>query len=758
MTLMVRIALVLHVLLALGLAFVPLFDGLGFERSLATGLLTAVTSPLVTISLVRRGRKVPASFATIGQRALITNLMLLLPTVAAGAIVEVIRQPCEPDAGLVFILLVAGGNAVFGTALGSLASLFTLRGWAPYVVVSGVLVAALVGVVLRFYVHPQIFIYSAPWGFWPGSLYDEALAVDARLWAFRGYSSLAAATLFSLAYAFCDLSLHPTWKPRIGALVATATFGVATLWAADQGRQIGWNLDREAVQAVLRARVETEHFIIHIDPSVPIERLERIAEDHEHRYAQLKVFFEAEPNGKVNSFVYRDRNQKAELIGARGTQIARPWNREIHIDGFSVPHRILKHELAHVFGSAKARGPFKVPAFAGLFVNIGVVEGIAVAADWPVRELTVHGWTKAMQGLGLMPDLRKSLDVLGFWSINSARAYTVAGSFLRYLVDTYGIDKFWRLYASNSFDRAYDRPLDELVTEWEAFLTTIPLPKDDLLIAEHRFKRPSIFQKVCAHVSANLKSRGYGRLGRGDLEGAREDLEQIYAYAPADPTPLVALAEAYGRIGRYTDADALVARAFAAPGATLKGQTRVLEVQGDLAWRKDDAGAAAAAYRTVLTRHLSTPSDRLQQARILALTRTSTDAEMQAVLTAVLLGDDPPLRKLARLAETSARHPRAALLNYLYARALEQAGAYTEGVRAAERAVAGDLGDDPLRTEAILTLGRLLWWADRSTEAEALFEKVARTHPSPAVRAMAADWADRARFSVRFRRDQSPTE
>ena len=165
---------------------------------------------------------------------------------------------------------------------------------------------------------------------------------------------------------------------------------------------------------------------------------------------------------------------------------------------------------------------------AGLFVNIGVVEGIAVAADWRVRELTVHGWTKAMQALGLMPDLRKSLDILGFWSISSSRAYTVAGSFLRYLVDTYGIDKFWVLYASNNFERAYERPLDELVTEWEGFLEKIPLPKDDLLMAEHRFKRPGIFQKVCPHVSANTAARGYApavrrRPGRRQ-NGPRTDL------------------------------------------------------------------------------------------------------------------------------------------------------------------------------------------------------------------------------------------
>ena len=747
MTNTTRIAIALHVALALALAFVPLFDGLGFERALATGLLAAITSPAVSISMIRHAQRLgPQGMGRVGRRALLTNLLLLLPSTLTGVVVELIQQPCEPDAGLLFMILLAGGNIVFGTALGCAAALARFRGWAPYAIVGTVLIGALVMVLVRFYNEPQIFIYSTPWGYWPGSVYDEALAVDLRLWAFRGYSTLLAATIFSIAATFSDEQIRPRLRLQPSALAGITLLATATLWAYSTGPDIGWRLDRQAVQDALRATVETEHFIIHADPSVSPERLRRIAQDHEHRYSQLIGFFEAEPNGKVRSFVYKNRDQKAKLIGARGTQIARPWAREIHIDGFSVPHRILKHELAHIFAGAKARGLFKVPAVAGIFVNIGVVEGIAVAADWRVRELTVHGWTKAMHGLGLMPDLRKSLDVLGFWSISSSRAYTVAGSFLRYLVDTYGIEKFWTLYATNSFQRAYDRSLDDLVNEWEGFLAKIPLPKDDLLVAEHRFKRPSIFQKVCAHVSANLASRGYGRLYAGDLEGARDDLEQIYAYAPADPTPLIALAERYGRAGDYETAEALLTRAYEAPGATLRGKTKAVEARGNLAWRRKQSKAAQEAYTTVQARHLSTPSDRLQQARILALTRTSSVPE--DLLASVLLGDMPSSQRLPQLAEASLKYSNGALAHYLYARALEQAGAYDLGIAAAERAIEQDLGGDPLKTEAILTYGRLLWWAERWLEAAAVFETVAQVHTSSAVKATAADWADRARFGA----------
>ncbi|MEL7372266.1 MAG: tetratricopeptide repeat protein, partial [Myxococcota bacterium] len=555
--------------------------------------------------------------------------------------------------------------------------------------------------------------------------------------------------------AFSNEQIRPQARPQLAILLSGVLLVILTLWALRAGRDIGWNLDRDAVQESLRTRVETDHFIIHVDPSVSPERLRRIVEDHEHRYRQLTTFFKTEPDGKIVSFIYRNRAQKARLMGAQRTQIARPWNREVHIDGFRVPHPVLKHELAHVFAGKLATGPFKVPAVAGIFVNIGVVEGIAVAADWRVRELTVHGWTKAMQGLGLMPDLRKSLDVFGFWSISSSRAYTVAGSFFRYLVDKYGIEKFGVLYATNDFTAAYEQSLDALVTEWEAFLKGIPLPQDDLLVAEHRFKRPSIFQKVCPHVAANISSRGYARLHSGDLEGAQADLEQIYGYAPANPTPLIALAEGFARAERFEEAQAFVERALEAPGATLKGKTQAIEARANLAWREDRTEDAVKDYAVVKERHLSTPSDRLQQARIMALTRTST--AVTDLMRDVLLSDQKPQRGLARLAEASVTIRNVPLVHYLYARALERAGAYPEAVEAAARAVELDIGGDPLKTEAILTYGRLLWWDGKAHEAAVVFDAIAQNHASPAMTAAAADWADRARFTAAKTSTRSPS-
>lgn len=740
----VGVAWALHGALALGLCFVPLFDTLGFERAFAAGLLSALTAPAVALALLRRARaRRGAPLLAVGGGALAHNLALLAPHLVAGVGVELVNQPCDQQEGLLFLVLLAGGNAAFGTALGLLAGALAPRPRWAGAAVALTLLGAVAAALYRVYAEPQIFIYSAPFGFWPGSLYDEELTVSAALWAFRGYTLAFAATLALLARAFTDAALAPQRLPRPLALGAAALAGLATWGAHQAGGELGFDLDRSSVQDALSLRLETEHFVIYADPALPRAQLPRLLADHELRWAQLHRFFGVAPEGRITSFVYRDTDQKARLMGAGRTQIARPWAQEIHIHGFEVPHGVLKHELAHIFAGALARPPFRVPARAGIFVNIGVVEGVAVAADWPVQELTVHGWTRAMRALGLAPDLRRSLSPAGFWAVASSLAYTSAGSFVRYLVDTHGIEKLAVLYAEDDFEAAYGRPLDALVTEWEAFIDALPLPEAELVLAEHRFKRPSIFQKVCPHQAANVARRAHARLGGGDLEGGRADVETLLGYSPQDPGPLVLLAEALAREERLDEAQATLTRAAEVPASTEKARAQVREAQGGLAWRRGAVEEAQVAFQSVLALHLSTPSDRLQAARLGALTRPP---EVQAVLRPYLAQELSFSLALVRLGALAQARPGDGLLQYLWARALERSEAFPEGVAAARAARRAGLPTPSLEVEAALTEGRLLLWAGSATTAADRFLELVQAAPSPAVAAEAEDWWARARF------------
>src|SRR5690606_17911523 len=127
------------------------------------------------------------------------------------------------------------------------------------------------------------------------------------------------------------------------------------------------------------------------------------------RIAELEAFFGTEAR-RPTVFLYRDREQKRRLVGAAGSQFAKPWLGQLHVDDRGFPHPVLKHELAHLVAGSIGRAPFGVTAvLGGIFPVQGLVEGAAVAADWPAGELTVHEEARAMRALGVAPSLERIL-------------------------------------------------------------------------------------------------------------------------------------------------------------------------------------------------------------------------------------------------------------------------------------------------------------------------------------------------------------
>ena len=59
---------------------------------------------------------------------------------------------------------------------------------------------------------------------------------------------------------------------------------------------------------------------------------------------------------------------------------------------------VLKHELAHVFAAGLTDSPLGVPLRHGLVPDALLIEGVAMAAEWPLHEgLDLHQWAAAMR-------------------------------------------------------------------------------------------------------------------------------------------------------------------------------------------------------------------------------------------------------------------------------------------------------------------------------------------------------------------------
>ena len=103
----------------------------------------------------------------------------------------------------------------------------------------------------------------------------------------------------------------------------------------------------------------------------------------------------------------------------------------------------MKHELAHAL-TADWHPILKVS------LKIGLHEGIAVAADWDEGKLTPHQWSQAMPTVGYCPKMNQIMGI-GFWTQASSQSYTLRGSFVRLLIERYGVEKAKRVFPTGNF-------------------------------------------------------------------------------------------------------------------------------------------------------------------------------------------------------------------------------------------------------------------------------------------------------------------
>jgi Flp pilus assembly protein TadD len=263
------------------------------------------------------------------------------------------------------------------------------------------------------------------------------------------------------------------------------------------------------------------------------------------------------------------------------------------------------------------------------------------------------------------------------------------------------------------------------------------------MVAEHRFKRPGIFQKICAHRAANLSRQGYERLSSGDIDGGIERLDQLLNYSPNNVQPLLDISQSLAKAGRLDEARRFTKRALETPDISPKSAAEAKEMIAGLDWRQGELEHARSEFEQVLALHISSAFDRLQMARLDAIARSG---EESLVLRSFLLNDLAGPKALVRLGEIAHVHPEDGLVRYLYGRQLENAGAFDEGIREMRAAIESELPSPALKDEARMTLGRLLLRGGRAHEAADVFGRIALHAPSEVSKLNAEDWADRARY------------
>ncbi|MEZ4293909.1 MAG: hypothetical protein R3B70_02950 [Polyangiaceae bacterium] len=686
----------------LGVGFVPLFDGPGYEIALAAGLLLPVVAAVSTALETSRyeiGRAQPidllfrgvANGAVFGAAAYLTTL---IHGARAGF--------CDVWTGTWIFALGPWVGAVLGGAWGAVAGELaaprsTVRRRRVVAVLAGIAgPLASVGVSLgRFFGSPMVFAYDPFAGFFSGTLYDTVINATGLVTYRAGTAAtLGAAIVLALHLRRADdgRGLAFAWRGRGGVALAGALCAAASVAHIAYGPEMGHYQTPASIAEALGGRSEGARCTVLHARGMRPDDVKRFVKDCDAHVRKVEAWFEGKGPEHITVYLFADVRQKAALMGAAETQVAKPWRREVYVQEMAYPHPVIGHELAHVIAGSFARGPFKTGGdVLGLVPNPGLIEGVAVAASPREGDLSPMEWARAMKDLGILPKLPQ-LFGLGFLGAHSGVAYTVSGAFVEHVRATHGAAAIRDWYGGKALPAITGESWADMEAKFLAALDAQPLTEAALAQAKARFDRPGIFGRRCPHVVDACRRRAQALSDGGDKEGALEQLAEVKSLDPNDPMVPLLGARVWLRAGE-TDTGKEGLRAVAnSEQAPQYARDRALEDLADLELAPGgDTAFAVATYRDLMTR--MTDEDRLRTLDVKILAAGSTQA--RAAIFYYLVGDPGRGPDRVRASELFGRwyreSPDDGLPDYLMARQLQGEGLYAESAARLDAALSKKL-------------------------------------------------------------------
>ena len=751
------------ILAALGLALirVPLFNLLAFESCAVLAIGIAFAGAYTSITCVHHLRRSLQIVSDSTHQIVITlfwrtfggNLTLLIAPLAILWLNALRVKNCDLSDGFAFFFLLPVISCAYATAVGLFFGFWMKRRWSGYTAYLVFILATFLTFLYNLVFHPPVFGFHAAFGYFPGPIYDEQISITGSLLIARGTALLLAWLFLSISIITLESGRRPqpvltlNWRklnrfrprfaevyPRIQLIVLVCLLLLIYL----NSGELGLRPSRGYIENALGGLHETKHFNIFYEKGSKVEReIERIARDHEFRYAQLIDYLQTQPTRKVNAYIYTSPEQKKHLIGAGHTLVEDPFGYGFHVNYEPFPHPIIKHELVHAL-TTDWHPILKVSP------KLGLHEGIAVAADWNEEKLTPHQWSKAMRESGVAPTIEQIMG-LGFWVQASSRSYMLAGSFVRYVVEAYGIETFKRAFPTGNFRAAYGKTLSELSNEWARFLDTVPLTTADLTTAEHRLKRRSIFQKRCAHEVAELSADAWRAYRQSDFERAIRLFIRIHEFDPDNPRHLRGIMHAHYRTGDYAQSRNWARKIIAHPVAATRQIAEAKNVGGDIDWGAGKHESAQTLYQEVLELNASDTLNREAHAKLETLSLESSTARSR--MRQVLIGRESNTSRINLLHEVVDEIPEWGLALYLIGRQLHLDGQYAASNDYLVKAAAFGLPHRVLKMENTRLFAINLYHLRQYDGAISQFRRLAEDDDLPLGSNLSAeDWIERCEW------------
>lgn len=503
-------------------------SNLEYEYALLSSYLMLILVPLAGLLLPRKLFPLDADAAFRPNIAL-DSFWVILAVPAWGLMPGMINFlygacPCSKTGYLFWMGVLWLPAMVLAHALNASVLRARIRGVSPLKILLILLIiyfACILSVLVQLWINPQKRIVDFFAGFLHGPIYDEFIAFDLGL-------MLARCAHLALAFALL-IGVSITRKTRYGIF---ATILLSLLALSLEISSLSFSSvknSKKDLDELMYASLTGDGFTLRYRPApkasnstdeatalaaspeqVPlaIERLHRDAQFHMNELRKtlsesLSHEISADKSivfPHIEIYVYPSEDKKKLWFGGGATDVTDVYTPTIHITNEIWPHPTIRHELVHALTSDIAyRG-------LGFHPNMAFTEGLAVALAPTSSPISIDDAAASLVESGRLPAVEELFSPM-FWRISGERAYTTAGSLIRYLIDNKSMAGVLALYSGKSWKDAFAEESQNLINTWQKKILSSYDKGKHQLFTDALFRAPGLFADVCPHSKADLMRR-----------------------------------------------------------------------------------------------------------------------------------------------------------------------------------------------------------------------------------------------------------
>ena len=493
-------------ILVFAFSWLPLIGAYDYEASVCVAILGLICIPI----LAPKNPEKTGRFNLL-KVFLTACLFWILGNIATIFVALLRNELCQFSNGLIYQLLIALPSNILAGLFWGWCTVLSSKKYVRVPVYVLFLLLDIGFALYALYEWPPLIAFGQFFGYFAGSIYDEAIDVFKSLTFYR-----IGSLLLVLCMAGAQIA-RPGWPRKL--ILPVVGIGIVFGYHVFLSRmEILPPMGRGSIQSALWQTVSDpqKRFTVHYQPKTKNRREiryrnDRILRDYLADYQYLKNYFGNEPPEPIDIWIYPDAKVKGRFIGAERTSFARVWKNEIHLVEAAPDSTLARHEMAHLFAAEFGNRPLRL-AGSKLIPTMGWIEGLAMAAEWPIQMYNLHTWSQAiLDNPEQFGEISAHQILYGFWGLPSRVAYTLAGSYVRYMIDRFGMDKVKVLSNSmpGSFESILGTDFYTTFEDWKVLLNQHYSHPKAQILAPVIYGSSSIFDKHCARYKSKLDAEFY---------------------------------------------------------------------------------------------------------------------------------------------------------------------------------------------------------------------------------------------------------